>query len=376
MNKPKLHYANSALNQTAPDRYYHSWSQFGTWVRKLLHFRRLQPFHRDFAGFKSGEGTKQCHSSEVGTYSCVNFAFEFDASDIFHIRPVEDMLRDTRFASVYSWREMFGEGQTTSAVEKGVDQAATSSGREGQVNQREVFVLHLETMKEDLTKLYDRVCDLYGRYCRRGVSRKSGVSQEIKGNAPSSALETEEADFHESFARHEMTASATLEGQQHELQYEKTSSDSEDDDDAYRFFVEDDAGEQMEVTSDYVGDPRSDFGTDTFPKTRARATFPKVYPTTNRRPQGKNACDLDLKRLQFSADCLTTWADLWNKDPELVEMVRHHYAVDFALFGYGADWNDIFPTARNYQDNVRAAYSILVEREALEGSDVVQLPES
>eukprot|EP00392_Amoebophrya_sp_AT5.2_P015693 g15909.t1 len=223
-------------------------------------------------------------------YHCVDFTFEFDASDIFHTRPLIDMLLDERFAEVFDARkELLSENH---------------------------FILHLETLKHDLPRLYDRVCELYGRFC----------AEEEKGNS----------------------ASVT------------------------RLFVPDDNGEQMEVTSDYVGDYRADFTQQNggaadpavaLPEDRseelasvrarqedylssalnARKEFPKIYPTTNARPRGPNACDFDAKTLTFSPDCQTSWGQLWRQDPDLVGMVAENFALEFALFGYETTPESVLP---------------------------------
>ncbi|CAD7923400.1 unnamed protein product [Amoebophrya sp. A120] len=300
-----LFYEERGFLPGTKDRYYYSWKHFGAWVRKLLHFRSLQPFHKDHAtAFQSREKAKKCEkSADIGAYHCQDFTFEFDASDIFHIRPLIDMLKDERFVETVGEEPekfLFGQGSGNKQAETTeVDQSADSG---------EIFILHLETMKQDLEKLYDRICELYGRFCRAAEN----------GAADTSPTPSTEAG--------------------------QTTTTAVDPSSSRRMFVADDAGNPLEVTSDYVEDGRfGEYKDVILPRYNERHAFPKVYPTTNKRPEGANACDFDAKTLSFSADCLTTWGELWGEDGALAELVRQHYALDFALFGYSADPASVMP---------------------------------
>ena len=38
-------------------------------------------------------------------FSCMKYSFEYDASDIFHVRPFEDMIKDERLQDMLSWQD-------------------------------------------------------------------------------------------------------------------------------------------------------------------------------------------------------------------------------------------------------------------------------
>lgn len=41
-------------------------------------------------------------------FSCVQHSYEYDASDIFHVRPFEDMIKDVRLQGMVTWQEVLG----------------------------------------------------------------------------------------------------------------------------------------------------------------------------------------------------------------------------------------------------------------------------
>jgi len=134
---------------------------------------------------------------------------------------------------------------------------------------------------------------------------------------------------------------------------------------------EDELDEYEELTSDYSLDPRfyeynnnddidntsdhktvnnnnktsrqHNHNTEILSRFDRRNVFPQVYPTFNKRPVGKNACDFDPSNLTFSNDCKTSWDQLWEKNPDVVELVKKHFSYDFKVLGYTTDWRNVMP---------------------------------
>ena len=72
-----------------------------------------------------------------GMYSCVQHSYEYDASDIFHIRPFEDQIKDVRLQDMSPWQD----------------------------SMQSLHVLHLETVGKDVEELYDILCKEYQYGC-------------------------------------------------------------------------------------------------------------------------------------------------------------------------------------------------------------------
>lgn len=247
------------------------------------------------------ESTHQCEAVSLGNYNCLKYDFEFDASDIFHIRPFEDMARDTRLQEVVRFDELFGRSWHD-PIRKSWE------------------VVHLETVQKDLRRVYDRVCAEYGVACEL-LERDfwTGAVSEKQGGE---RVRTEDSS--------KTTTTGGSSPNMATLHQKRV-----------RIF-DPQAGFHEDYTSDFSGDTRWNFTKDILPRYDIRVEFPRVYPTFNKRPEGSNACDFDPKTLQFSADCLTTWEDLWS-DPTVVDLVRTHYGFDFEFFGYSLDPMQVMP---------------------------------
>lgn len=303
----------------SPDEpYYDSWNQFPVWVERFLQMRERTPFHSNADLFPSRETKRKCLRSETGdagTYNCVNYEFEFDASDVFHARPFHDMVRDTRLGENMGWTDWAEVDPETGALHK----------KEG------VFVLHLETIEQDLEELYDQICSSYGMTCDREnwYEPWSGKKLEKGGNLGFNTSS-------DSVSQNPKRVLMSLD------EMEKNDVGLFGD---YGLSKKPDSGQDGEelmedITSDFIGDERFAGSEVRFDR---RNGFPKVFPTFNKRPESY-ACDFDPKKMEFSKDCKVTWEELWRMDGgQAAEMVRKHFNFDFRVLGYEEDWRNVMP---------------------------------
>jgi len=125
-------------------KFYNGWKDFRHFVHAVLSHREVNGgFTHNLARFqqagqgackpdpncKLGNGVSYCYSQ------CQFNHYVVSSTDVYHIRPVYDMFKDERF-------ERFGHDGS-----KWFDN---------------VFVIHLETLQEDLKTLEKRLCEYYG----------------------------------------------------------------------------------------------------------------------------------------------------------------------------------------------------------------------
>ncbi|CAD7930193.1 unnamed protein product [Amoebophrya sp. A25] len=142
---------------------YQDWTDFSEWLRKMLDLRATWRrrngvgFTRDLTEYFADKSSPQiCTNSstkedldlasrlghavmpdvKLGEGFCYHVESEVDVSDIFHMRPFEDMINDETFLDV-------------NGPIRDLD---------------DFFVLHLETISDDLAELYVLLCEEYN-YC-------------------------------------------------------------------------------------------------------------------------------------------------------------------------------------------------------------------
>lgn len=125
-------------------RFSESWADFRSWVYMALSHRETRGgFTHALERFPENDRADNCHPlpecegkgpEEVCGQVCTYRHFHFTASDVFHIRPIHDMLYDARYLSLVQNASVLTEGAS---------------------------MLHLETMQEDKDRIEKRLCDEY-----------------------------------------------------------------------------------------------------------------------------------------------------------------------------------------------------------------------
>lgn len=98
--------------------------------------------------------TENTAALEEKTRVCRYFRRHIEAGDVFHMRPFADMIEAEIFKKVNGEIEV-----------KSLDNLKNNKNKDG-----EFFIVHLETVEEDLKRLYSKLCSEYG-YCREAPKR-------------------------------------------------------------------------------------------------------------------------------------------------------------------------------------------------------------
>eukprot|EP00397_Hematodinium_sp_SG-2012_P027737 GEMP01029161.1.p1 GENE.GEMP01029161.1~~GEMP01029161.1.p1 ORF type:complete len:302 (+),score=53.24 GEMP01029161.1:699-1604(+) len=124
-------------------RFCESWADFRQWVYMVIsHRETLGGFTHWLERFPENDRAEKCEPHPICAENpgqicpdvCFYRQFHFTGSDVFHIRPVYDMLHDRRYV------ELVGNVSVLTD---------------------DVAVLHLETIEEDVKKIEKRLCEEY-----------------------------------------------------------------------------------------------------------------------------------------------------------------------------------------------------------------------